>query len=221
MSEQHYELAFYGKLVEGSDLQQTKEQIAQLFKTNLEQVERMFAGHRVVIRNKLDAETAKKYLVALSKRGAECQIERMGEPGVAVNFDAAAQSPPDTHSQQAVPATEQAPPAAAPQTTATQAPTSQTAAPASQKQAAAKPGMSVTGLPIVGERVDAILGSTHFDLAPVGSRMEDEKPEVVLDLHALDDVTLAPVGSELLEHKEKPPVSVPDTSHLKLAPEDE
>ena len=217
MSEQHYELAFYGKLVAGSDLQQTKEQIAQLFKTNLAQVERMFTGQRVVIRNKLDAETARKYVIALSKRGAECQIERMGEPGVAVNLDTATENMTAAANPQSAPAREAAAPSA-PQVRAEQS--TAASAPVAPKKKDAKPGMSATGLPIVGERVDAILGSTHFDLAPVGTRMEDKKPEVVLDLHALDDVTLAPVGSELVEHKEKPPVSVPDTSHLKLAPED-
>jgi hypothetical protein len=224
MSEQIYELAFYGKLIEGSDLQQTKEQIAQLFKTNLEQVERMFAGHRVVIRNKLDEETAKKYVIALQKRGADCQIEIMGQPGIAVNLNA-----PEQHSPQGEPAREtMQPSASSPASTATsstaqasaQPPRSEASAAPATKVAKAKPGMSATGLPIVGERVDDILSATHFDLAPVGSRMEDKKPEVVPDLHALDDVTLAPPGSVLVEKKEKPPVAIPDTSHLKLAPED-
>lgn len=198
MSEQKYELAFYGKLMAGSDLQQTKEQIALLFKTNLDQVERMFTGSRVVIRNKLDAETARKYLLALQKRGANCQIEMMGEPGVAVSPDQPDARLPAQSS--AVPTLDQNKPAA--------------------KPASKKPGLSVNGLPIVGERVDEILSDRHFDLAPVGARLEDKKPEVVLDLHALDDITLAPVGSELLEHKEKLPVPVPDTSHLQLAQED-
>jgi len=49
--------------------------------------------------------------------------------------------------------------------------------------------------------------------------MEDEKPEVDTDLHALENVTLAPVGSELVEHKKQPPVSVTDVSHLQLEPD--
>lgn len=210
MSEQHFELAFYGKLVEGADLQQTKEQVAQLFKAGVEQVERMFTGNRVVIRNKLDEDTAKKYLIALKKRGADCQIEIMGQPGVAVTFDAPVASPPPA----ADTSTYSPPPAEA----ASQSRSPETPAAAVKKTASAKPGMSVTGLPIVGERVDDILSATHFDLAPVGTRMEDEKPEVHADLHALDNVTLAPPGSVLVEKKEQPPVSVPDTSHLSLEP---
>jgi hypothetical protein len=216
MSEQIYELAFYGKLVGGSDLRQTKEQIAQLFKTNLEQVERMFTGHRVVIRNKLDQDTAVKYLQALRKRGAECQIEKMGQPGVVVRFDATPERPPAESGQQSMSAREQR--ASAP-AASEQKPLEQTAMNA-KKPAGTKPGMSATGLPIVGERVDTILSDTHFDLAPVGTRMEDKKPEVHVELHALDNVTLAPPGSVLVEKKDAPPVAVPDISHLSLAPED-
>ncbi len=209
MSEQIYELAFYGKLVAGSDLQQTKEQIALLFKTTIDQVERMFTGNRVVIRNKLDEDTAGKYLLALRKRGADCQIERMGQPGVAVTFSAREQaSAADsgaTPSASAIPAAETPPAAPAPEKAAAQAGTR-------------KAVMSLNGLPVAGERVDDILSSTHFDLAPVGSRMEDEKPEVKAEFHELDNVSLAPPGSVLVEKKEKPPVSVPDTSHLQLEP---
>jgi len=80
--------------------------------------------------------------------------------------------------------------------------------------------MSLNGLPIAGEKVDEILSDSHFDIAPVGARLEDEKVAVEQEFHALDKVGLAPVGSDLVDVKEKPPVSVPDTSHLTLAPEE-
>lgn len=197
MSEQQYELAFYGKLVEGSSPEKTKEQVAQLFKTDLEQIEKMFSGNRVVIRNKLDQETAMKYIVALQKRGAVCQLELMGQPGVAVNLDANSNA---TQTQTQTPETESA---SKPGTTSP-----------------GKASMSLNGLPIVGDKVDEILRATHFDLAPVGARLEEEHEANTIELHALDDVSLAPVGSELVEHKEPMPVSVPDTSHIKLAPKD-
>lgn len=195
MSEQQYELAFYGKLVEGSTLQQTKEQVAQLFKTGVEQIEKMFTGNRVVIRNKLDQETAMKYIVALKKRGAICQVEKMGELGIAVNFEEAS-----TNSATPVP---------------------DAAANAIQtEKTSTKASMSLTGLPIVGDKVDEILRAANFDLAPVGSRLEEEKKVTPVELDALDNVSLAPVGSQLVETKEPLPVSVPDTSHIQLAPKE-
>ena len=80
--------------------------------------------------------------------------------------------------------------------------------------------MSVNGLPIVGEKVDEILSHAHFDIAPVGVRLEDEKAVIEKEFHALDEVSLAPVGSDLVEAQEKPPVPVPDISHLTMAPND-
>ena len=99
MSEQKYELAFYGELVAGSSLDETKQLVAQLFKTNVEQIERMFTGNRVVIRNKLDQSTALKYIEALKKRGAKCQIELMGSPGEAVDLNKPEPSPAERSQQ--------------------------------------------------------------------------------------------------------------------------
>tara|TARA_R110001592_G_scaffold167131_2_gene402500 strand:- start:2334 stop:2978 length:645 start_codon:yes stop_codon:yes gene_type:complete len=214
MSEQKYELAFYGKLVDGASLEHTKEQVAQLFKTSVELIERMFTGSRVVIRNKLDQETAMKYIVALKKRGALSQIEEMGKPGIAVNFesDTASIAAPLSESSdvQAQPIPESA--------KQTQEPVQ---APAQTLQkTTGKASMSATGLPIVGDKVDEILRSTQFDLAPVGARLENKKQDLAPDLHALDDVSLAPVGSDLIDHKEELPIAVPDTSHIQLAPKE-
>jgi hypothetical protein len=177
----------------------------------------MFTGSRVVIRNKLDQETAKKYIVALKKRGAVCQIELMGQPGIAVNFDAIS----DIQSQKPVsqvvaepsPNTEQR---LNEETTNDEKAKAETL----QKPLKTKAAMSVTGLPIVGDKVDEILRATHFDLAPVGVRLEEEKKTAEVELHALDNVSLAPVGSILREKKEDLPVSVPDTSHIHLAPKE-
>ena len=214
MSEQKYELAFYGKLIEGASLQQTKELVAQLFKTSVDQIE------RVVIRNKLDQDTAMKYIVALKKRGALCQIEEMGKPEIAVNFDAVPtststpeppqESMPDSAPSEAKEAVENTVSEQKPIDPPTQA----------VQKPPAKASMSVTGLPIVGDKVDDILRATHFDLAPVGVRLEDEKQVTAPELHALDDIGLAPVGSDLVEHKEALPVSQPDISHIKLAPKE-
>jgi hypothetical protein len=46
--------------------------------------------------------------------------------------------------------------------------------------------------------------------------MSEEHEEVVAEFHELDDVTLAPVGSDMAEKKEELPPVVPDTSHISL-----
>jgi len=205
MVQGEYELAFYGKIVEGIPLEKVQGNVAQLFKASNEQVARMFTGSRVVIRNKLDDETALKYVVAMQKRGALCQIEKMGQPGVAVNLSSEASAPaaptPSTPAPKPVAATPTPPPAPA------------QAEP--KKVQMANPN----ALPVAGEKVDEILSKTHFELDPTGIRLEDEHEEIFPEHHALDDVTLAPTGSDLTDHKEEIPAVVPDISHLSIKPD--
>ena len=202
MSDNSYELVFYGTLAEGFSESETKKHVAQLFKTSVDQVERMFTGKRVVIRNKLDSETALKYIQAMKKRGAECQIETMGASGIKVDLAQTASSQVSSS------------PAAAPQTASTSQP-AQTA-----EQAAVQTD-NASGLPIAGEKVDEILSHTHFALDPTGIRLADEKPEVQDNHHALDNVSLAPVGADLCDEKQEIPVSLPDISNLSLESEND
>jgi len=231
MSDNSYELVFYGTLVEGFSEPQTKQHVAQLFKTSVDQVERMFTGKRVVIRNKLDSETALKYIQAMKKRGAECQIEAMGEPGVKVDL---AQTASQATSSQAAP-TQTAPPQTtssptpAPQSAAAPIPeAAQTAAQSSVQSATASGAAqapnpvktdNASGLSIAGEKVDEILSHTHFALDPTGIRLAEEQPEVEDNHHALDNVSLAPVGADLCDEKSEIPISLPDITGLSLAPE--
>src|SRR5690606_4776163 len=75
MTDSLFEVVFQGKLVEGFAATDVKANVARLFKANLQQVEHMFSGKRVVIRNQLDQETALKYQVLLRKNGAVCVVE--------------------------------------------------------------------------------------------------------------------------------------------------
>ena len=207
MSQGEYELAFYGKIVEGTSLDKVKGNIAQLFKANEEQVARMFTGNRVVIRNKLDDETALKYIIAMKKRGAICHIEQMGQPGIEVDLATSATEPSPAVSS--VPKTESAtiptpPPAPAVEESTT----------APQKVEMANPN----ALPIAGEKVDEILSKTHFELGATGIRLSEEHDEIFPEHHELDDVTLAPTGSDLTDKKEEIPAVVPDISHLSIKP---
>jgi len=197
MSEIQYEIVFYGSLAAGFTQEQTQEYVAQLFKTSVDQVERMFSGNRVVIRNKLDQATALKYIVAMQKRGAECQIEAMGQPGKKVEFSNAS----------AAIETPTAPASIATNTTTPTATKSRV--------------LNQDGLPVAGEKVDEILAATHFDLAPVGEILSDHHldEEQIVTLPNLDGLSLAPAGSDLVDKKPDIPVPAPDISHLKIEPQ--
>lgn len=55
-----------------------------------------------------------------------------------------------------------------------------------------------------------------FGIAPVGSDLQDDKPEAEAPPLDLAQFSLAPVGSDMGELKPAPPPPAPDTSHLKL-----
>lgn len=192
-----YELVFYGELVPGVQVAQAKQNVAELFKASVDQVERMFSGQRVVIRNKLDAETAQKYLLAMQKRGAVCKLEPMG---------GAAPMPV----AEKAPAPDSQPTPVAPKP-ATVAPAASTAA-VNRREHLAKVGR----LPIAGEKVDAILAEFDVSVAPAGQRLSDERHVEAPVFAHLDQLKLAPTGTNLQDKKDDLPVSVPDVSHLRL-----
>jgi len=217
MAQGEYELAFYGKIVDSVALEKVQANIALLFKASGEQVARMFTGKRVVIRNKLDEETALKYVIAMKKRGALCQIEKMGQPGVEVNFPAGtdkpaapAPTPSVAQSAAAIPT-----PASTPTPKPTPEPIPEPEKAAPKKVQMANPN----ALPVAGEKVDDILSSTNFGLDPTGIRLSEEHEEIFPEHHELDDVTLAPTGSDLVDKKEEVPVALPDISHLSIKPD--
>lgn len=192
-----YELVFYGELVPGVEVAQAKQNVAELFKASVDQVERMFSGQRVVIRNKLDAETAQKYLLAMQKRGAVCKLETMG--GAAPM--PAAEKPPTPDSQPA-------PVAAKPVAVTPVASTSEV----NRREYLAKVGR----LPIAGEKVETILAEFDVSVAPAGQRLSDERHVEAPVFAHLDELKLTPPGTNLQDQKEELPVSVPDVSHLRL-----
>ena len=77
MTDTLFEVVFQGRLVDGFSATDVQANVARLFKATPQQVEQMFSGKRVVIRNQLDQETALKYQVLLRKNGAVSRVEAM------------------------------------------------------------------------------------------------------------------------------------------------
>lgn len=55
-----------------------------------------------------------------------------------------------------------------------------------------------------------------FGIAPVGSDLQDARPDAQAPQVDLSQFSLAPVGSDMGQAKSPPPAPAPDTSHLKL-----
>lgn len=212
MSQNHLELAFYGELRSGFNEVDVKANIAELFKASVDQVERMFAGQRVVIRNKLDAETAQKYIQAMAKRGAACKIEIMGQPGVEyqpveTTDDVTISAPAPSPAQQAAAPVQEAPEVNGPKSSM----------PTPSNSASTDTETEGNGLPVAGEEVSNILASSSLSLDPVGVRLSEEsEPVAEVELSELAQIDVLPPGSDLVDPVEDIPVSLPDISHISI-----
>lgn len=71
-----YDLIFSGEIDDSVKEAQVRKNVAALFKASPAQVEKLFSGKTVVLKNGLDETTAKKYQAALKKAGAVCQLRQ-------------------------------------------------------------------------------------------------------------------------------------------------
>jgi len=77
MSEELYEVAFSGAILEGADIEQVKAKIGAMFKADAAKLAHLFSGKRVVIKKNIDQATANKYKAALTNAGADCEIKSL------------------------------------------------------------------------------------------------------------------------------------------------
>ena len=76
-----YQLVFKGECTPGTDLETARNNARALFKASVEQLDRMFSGQPVVIRNKLEQVQAEKYLAVLKKHGMVAYVQLMPGAG--------------------------------------------------------------------------------------------------------------------------------------------
>ncbi|GGC69845.1 hypothetical protein [Marinobacter halophilus] len=72
-----FQLVFKGECAPGTDLETARNNARTLFKASVEQLDRMFSGQPVVIRNKLEQVQAEKYLAVLKKHGMIAHVQPM------------------------------------------------------------------------------------------------------------------------------------------------
>jgi len=185
-----FQLMFKGECVADTDPATARSNARQLFKANDTQLDRMFSGKPVVIRNQLDQAEAEKYRALLQKHGMRSYVQAM----VPV---------------QAQPARSNL----APQSAAAPHPPQRNA-----RRLFAITQASASGLPIAGERTDAVLAGSVLTLDPPGVTLAESVPVEVPSFDHLDAWTLAPAGSNIGSKDELPPPIVPDTSHLAVEP---
>lgn len=186
-----FQLIFRGECVAGTELATARNSARQLFKANDVQIERMFSGKPVVIRNQLDQVQAEKYRALLQKHGMRAYVQAMAPAQGDV------QAPP-------------ARPDPASQVKASAPLKSQVGSPFTATQA------NVSGLPIAGERTDAVLAGSALTLDPPGVTLAESVPVKAPGFDRIDAWSVAPAGSDIGSKNEMPPPIVPDTSHLSV-----
>lgn len=75
MSEGKYRVIFSGKISEGYEIGEVKENISKIFKIPVAQCERMFTGRPIKIKDNIPYQEAERYQKAFENAGALCQIE--------------------------------------------------------------------------------------------------------------------------------------------------
>ena len=190
MEGQRFAVVFSGRIVEGADPQQVRENLAGLFKVDAAKVALMFSGKPVLIKKGIDEAKARSYQAALWKAGAVVELIAASDTPVA-DADKSNNDLPEA----VTPVTSPAP--AAP--------------PAAPDLTIAEVGATLVE-PRAVTPVD--FDTTQFDLAEVGSTLVEYKTVPTPDFDT-SGMELAPPGAQLVEPTEIPRAEF-DTSKLSL-----
>jgi len=189
MSNDLFEVAFSGGIADGSDPAQVRANIGKMFKADAAKLNQLFSGNRVVIKKNIDRQTAMKYQTAMKKAGAICEVKMLTESGS-----------PTSVSAKATPAARSASsPSPKPR-------------PASVASADVPPAPDTDPLHVMGDQIPDLSAS----VAPVGSDVQDAKPDIPEPVLDLADLSMAPPGSDLGEVKKKAEPPPPDTTGMSL-----
>jgi len=84
MSDNRFKIVFDGALLPGVDVTTAKLNLAELYKSDVAAVERLFTGKTVTLKQGLSQTEAQTYLQALTKTGIDARIE--SEPSIELNL---------------------------------------------------------------------------------------------------------------------------------------
>jgi len=84
MGDNRFKIVFEGALLPGVEAATAKFNLAQLFKSDVGAIERLFTGRPVALKRDLSHADAQTYLKALSKTGIDARIE--AEPSIELNL---------------------------------------------------------------------------------------------------------------------------------------
>ena len=210
MSDQLFDVVFFGILQTGKNKEAAMQNMASLFKTDAEKLAPYFAGGRKVIKGKVNASAAKKYKAALENVGLVITIEACdagqenapaGADNNGTNIDTGKLS------IAAVGADVIEHPA--------EKPVQKIEDISDITMAEAGADVIENPVEIPAQKIDDI---SDITMAKVGSDVLEHPQEVVAQkIEDLSDISLAEAGVDLIENpKAKETAKIPDTSELSL-----
>ena len=197
MSDELFDVVFFGILQPGKDKAAVMQNMAALFKTDAAKLAPYFAGGRKVIKGKINAAAAEKYKAALENVGLSITIEPC-------QSTPAPQGDADAKNSESAPA-------------ASQPEQSSDSNIDTGGMSVAPVGADVIENPVEvpAQKIEDISGIT---MAEAGTDVLDHHEEVVAQkIDDISGISLAETGADMIENpvpKEK--AKIPDTSELSL-----
>lgn len=200
---QIFELIYNGSIAKGFEPEQVKQNVAQLYKTEVSKVERLFSGELVVIKTDLDRETALKYQAAMKKAGAEVAIRP--KQSAATQAAPAAQPKPETVAAPPAPAPQQ-PPVASPESPAP-------VAADDSGITMAEPGVQIVEHEVIPE---PDINISAISMAEVGVDVADPVEVDAAPLPDISAISMAEAGAQIVEYEPVPELEI-DVSSISMA----
>lgn len=212
MSDEQFDVVFFGILQPGKDKETVMQNMAKLFKTDAKKLAPYFAGGRKVIKGKINARAAEKYVTALENVGLVVKLEAC-----------------DTTEKSSKTASSSTPEAPAVDTSGISvAPVgadvieNPVEAPAQKIDDISDISMAEAGADVIENPVEvpaqAIDDISDISMAEVGvDVIENPVAKPVQEIEELSGITLAEAGADIIENPQ--PVKkadVPDISELSL-----
>jgi hypothetical protein len=79
MNASRYKLIFKGQIIEGNEIEEVRNRIADHFRIGEEKIERLFSGRPILIRKNVDFLTARRFQNIFQKAGAICEMIEIKE----------------------------------------------------------------------------------------------------------------------------------------------
>jgi len=215
MSEQLFDVVFFGILQPGKDKEAVMQNMAALFKTDASKLAPYFAGGRKVIKGKIKAEAAEKYRAALENVGLVIKIEPF-ETAQSNNEQSPAERAQANQTSADTGDITVAPVGADVIENPVKVPAQEIADISDITVAEAGADVIKHPVKVPAQKIEDI--SSSVTVAEVGSDVLEHPVEVIAqEIEELSDISLAEAGADLIKDP-KPEVKadIPDTSELSL-----